>query len=587
VHRLVLILAFVLLSGPAFAQSVLDPDAAKAVVKCQKTLTKAEKTYAASVFNNLKKCLDTVFACLQTKPGDPACSTKAGTLCDKLAFKTEQAATKLRTSIVKACGSTEISYATLRSPEGLDLDALTKTCVAFGIGNLSLLESYAECVVRIVACRTGDMVEAGAPRAEDLLASVGRELRSGVCPTPAATSTAARTPTPTRTATPLGPTVTATLTVTTTPTPVDTPTPLVTATSITPTPTPSATVTATPTETIVPTPTITATPGTFNIAFVTSTTHNGNLGGLAGADAICTGRAAAAGLPGTYVAWLSTSTVDAVSRLAGARGFVRPDGAPFADQPSEIGANQIFNTLHLDENGNDVGADVVWTGTMSNGTASGNTCTDWSVATGNGRSGNSEGGPAAWTDTANTNCSQPHRLYCFGTSINALTLGPTVQTGNIAFITNGTINPSTAPGLAGADALCTTEATNFALPGTYKALLATSTASAISRFAVAAQYVRPDGTLIATGAALAAGSALASGIWQRPNGVYLVSFSDVAWTGAATPSVAGTTASTCSDFTSSTGSGTFGRGTLADPTWWKDAGTSPCGQAHHVYCLQE
>jgi hypothetical protein len=587
VPRLFLTLIVVLLSGPAFAQSVLDPEAAKAVVKCQKAVTKAEKTYAASAFTNAKKCLDTVFTCVQTKPGDSTCETKAATLCAKLAFKTEQAATKLRTAIVKACGSTAVSYATLRSPEGLDLDALTKTCVAFGIGNLSLLESYAECVVRIAACRTGDMLEAGAPRAEDLLANVGQQLRSAVCPTPAATSTAARTPTPTRTATPLGPTATTTLTVTTTPTPIATPTPMVTATGITPTPTLSATVTATPTETVTPTPTVTATPGTFNIAFVTSTTHNGNLGGLAGADTICTGRATAAGLPGTYVAWLSTSTVDAVSRLAGARGFVRPDGQPFADQPSEIGANQIFNNLHLDESGNDVGTDVVWTGTTSDGTASANTCSDWGLASGNGRSGSSEGGPAAWTDTANTNCSQPHRLYCFGTSINALTLSPNVQTGKIAFITNGTINPTTAPGLAGGDSLCSTEATGAALPGTYKALLATSTASAISRFAVAAQYVRPDGTLIATGATLAAGSELASGIWQRPNGVYLASFSDVAWTGATTPSVAGTTASTCTDFTSSTGSGSFGRGTLADATWWKDAGTSPCGQAHHVYCLQE
>jgi hypothetical protein len=587
VYRLLVILTFVLLSGPAFAQSVLDPEAAKAVVKCEKTLTKAEKTYGATVFNNVKKCVDTVFTCLQTKPGDPTCSSKAAALCDKLTFKTDQAATKLRTSIVKACGSTAVSYATLRSPEGLDLDALAKTCVAFGIGNLSLLESYAECLVRIVTCRTGDMLEAGVPRADDLLASVGQQLRSPVCPTPAATSTAARTPTPTRTSTPLGPTGTATLTVTATPTPVVTPTPMITATSITPTPTPSSTVTATPTETVTPTPTVTATPGTFNIAFVTSTTHNGNLGGLAGADTICQGRATAAGLPGTYVAWLSTSTVDAVSRLAGARGFVRPDGEPFADQPSEIAANQIFNNLHLDENGNDVGTDVVWTGTTSDGTASGNTCTDWGVATGNGRSGNSEGGPAAWTDAANTNCSQPHRIYCFGSSINALTLGPNVQTGKIAFITNGTINPTNAPGIAGADALCTTEATSAALPGTYKALLASSTASAISRFTVAAQYVRPDGTLIATGATLAAGSELASGIWQRPNGVYLASFSDVAWTGATTPSVAGTTTSTCTDFTSSTGSGTFGRGTVADATWWKDASSSPCGQAHHVYCLQE
>src|SRR5690606_988458 len=61
-----------------------------------------------------------------------------------------------------------------------------------------------------------------------------------------------------------------------------------------------------------------------NIVFVTSTQHVAqDLGGLEGADRICADRAAAAGLPGTYVAWLSTRTVDARDRLAGARGWVR------------------------------------------------------------------------------------------------------------------------------------------------------------------------------------------------------------------------------------------------------------------------
>ena len=39
--------------------------------------------------------------------------------------------------------------------------------------------------------------------------------------------------------------------------------------------------------------------------FVTSTVHDGNLGGLVGADAICNSLASAAGLAGTYKAWLS------------------------------------------------------------------------------------------------------------------------------------------------------------------------------------------------------------------------------------------------------------------------------------------
>ena len=54
----------------------------------------------------------------------------------------------------------------------------------------------------------------------------------------------------------------------------------------------------------------------FKYAFVTSSTHTGNLGGLAGADAICDGLAAGVTAPlplptGDYVAWLSSSLEDA------------------------------------------------------------------------------------------------------------------------------------------------------------------------------------------------------------------------------------------------------------------------------------
>jgi hypothetical protein len=311
---------------------------------------------------------------------------------------------------------------------------------------------------------------------------------------------------------------------------------------------------------------------------------------LAGADAICVARATAAGLPApnSYVAWLSTATVDAIDRIAAARGFVRPDAAPFADQPSALAANQVFNALHLDEFGVDVGAGDVWTGTQKNGTEGASTCSNWTSTSGNGRVGDSEGGPAAWTDAANGNCALPRRLYCFGTSQSANAVGPQISTGNIAFISLETLDPSSGDGLGSADSMCASEAASASLPGTYKALLATSSASATSRITLAAQYIRPDGTFIATGAVLAAGGELESGIWQRPTGAYLASISDIAWSGATTPSATGTASSTCGDFASASGSGFFGRATFLDSRWWHDASsTSPCGNPHHVYCLQQ
>jgi hypothetical protein len=50
--------------------------------------------------------------------------------------------------------------------------------------------------------------------------------------------------------------------------------------------------------------------------FVTAASYTGNLGGLAGANQICSMEASQAGLSGTYTAWLASSTTSAVSNAA-------------------------------------------------------------------------------------------------------------------------------------------------------------------------------------------------------------------------------------------------------------------------------
>jgi hypothetical protein len=52
-----------------------------------------------------------------------------------------------------------------------------------------------------------------------------------------------------------------------------------------------------------------------HVVFVTSTKHPGGLGGLSGADAICQARAQAAGLPGTYKAWLADGNQSPATRM--------------------------------------------------------------------------------------------------------------------------------------------------------------------------------------------------------------------------------------------------------------------------------
>ena len=569
----------------AFAQ-LLDPVAAKAVVNCEKNVSNAGRTFLSNSFKSLKKCVDTIFNCVQVKADDPNCLPKAQTTCDKEFLKIDQQSLKLELAVDKKCAEEFIAFSTLRGALAANIDSLANDCRPYGVAAIGSLDDYKDCLHAAYSCRVGELLRFAAPRASEMLGLVGRGLVACPTPTPQSTSaTPTRTPTPTRTRTP-----TPTRTVTPAPT---FGTPTITAT---PTLTPSATA-ATPTPTSTPTPTVTATPD-FNRVFVTSTLQSGDLGGLAGADAICAARAAAGGLPGTYVAWLSTGSVNAISRLGTARGFVRIDGKPFANSAADIVANRIFNPMRINESGADVSSGIspgastltVFTGTLGNGTvATGATCDDYTNASGSARRGEVSGGPVSWTARQDSNCSTIRRLYCFQVDHSGADLVPPPTSGKIAFVSNKTFLPGPSVGIDGADALCAANATSAGLAGTYKALLATTTASAASRVTLAPLYVRPDGIPIASGSTIAAGGPLDSGIWQRADGTYVPATGDLAYTGAPSPSaVAPTLAASCDDWTSTTStSAHIGADTFADPLWWALAQNGTCTSTLAVYCLEQ
>jgi hypothetical protein len=390
----------------------------------------------------------------------------------------------------------------------------------------------------------------------------------------------------------LGPSPTATATPTRTATPTATPTK-----TATPTATATRTPTATATPTTTPTPTATATP-VFNVAFVTSTTFTGDLRGQTGADTECATLATAAGLSGTWKAWLSTSTLDAVTKLGSARGFVRPDGKPFADRVSDIKAGKILNPLTLDEAGIDDGFQEVWTGTTNDGLVAGSsTCADWTSTSMMvfGEVGVSTGGPGAWSDEGGSSgrsnsCSANSAFYCFDTS-HISTLTVTRVSGRVAFVSGFF---STKLGVSGADAQCQTEATNAGLanPSNFLALLSTSTMAAASRFklsAMDAPYVRPDGIKIADAPTIAEGGILDSGIWQHADGSYVTGLANLVWTGSPVPNMTGTLADTCQDWSTTDFSklGREGESNITDPSWW-NLDASSCGDPlAGVYCLEQ
>ena len=321
-----------------------------------------------------------------------------------------------------------------------------------------------------------------------------------------------------------------------------------------------------------------------NIAFVTSTIHTGNLGGLAGADAICQSHAVAAGLSGNFVAWISTTTANAVDRLGTSRGWVRPDGKPFADTVVDLTAGKILYPLRINEFGVDVTADAgVFTGTQANGTFNGQTCADWTSNSAGGpvASGLTGAGAPSWTIAASFPCNSSQRLYCLGRGRISI-LSVVAQTGRLAFAT--TANYVVGGGIAAADALCQSEATAAGKAGTFRALLATSTASAVSRFNTnGPTWVRADGVPLANAAPDIAAPTLVAPLNVSASGAYLAA---VAWTGAAGFSSVGTATSTCNNWTSTASSS-------ASAAYMDRSGPGslftvlPCSSPGRLFCLQE
>ena len=342
---------------------------------------------------------------------------------------------------------------------------------------------------------------------------------------------------------------------------------------------------------------VTASFAPANIVFTSSVAYTGNLGGLAGADALCDGLAANAGLPGVYVAWLSSSEENARDRLGAARGWVRTDGKPFADSvTSLIEGKQIFFPAGIDENGTSVIEydSYAWTGSWQGNTAPfDDLCDDWwSTSTETCPTIGSPGagaGNGAWSGGTCTACNNAARLYCMGVN-TAVAIRPTPIAGRTAFITSVAWIPD--EGRDQADAFCGSEAAAAGLSGSFLALLGTSTESAASRFdASGTTWVRTDGIALAATAAdfFSQGRSDAS-MEYRADGQLSTRG---AWTGSDMGLDAPGT-NTCSDWSTTAqnkkgalggDSGqtedAFGEAALGGNSW-------PCnGTAWHLYCLEE
>ncbi|MCA9877272.1 MAG: hypothetical protein KC442_05810 [Thermomicrobiales bacterium] len=157
------------------------------------------------------------------------------------------------------------------------------------------------------------------------------------------------------------------------------------------------------------------------LVFETSTTHTGDLGGLAGADAICQGLAAGAGLPGSYLAWLSDDSGSPSTRFTRATvPYIRVDGEVVANSYGDLTDGSSLNrAINLTEEGTGgaISPNQVWTSTGDDGEQQVNpeNCVAWTSgsAASTGDFGLKSSIAPSWTGSASQGCDNASRLYCF------------------------------------------------------------------------------------------------------------------------------------------------------------------------------
>jgi hypothetical protein len=166
-----------------------------------------------------------------------------------------------------------------------------------------------------------------------------------------------------------------------------------------------------------------AAPNTPKFVFVTANSFTGNLGGVVGGNAKCQTEATAAGLPGTYKAWLSDSlgnypaATDAFTHSS--LPYVTPDPGltTVASNWNQLISGSLQNSISFIATGSAAPQEQVWTATNNNGTASTSNCTNWTTNSTNfGVPAGYDYPPTTVWSNGGSNepyCNSALPLYCF------------------------------------------------------------------------------------------------------------------------------------------------------------------------------
>lgn len=158
--------------------------AGKLVLQCESTIAKAGRKFVAAKSKSLRKCVDAVFACVETKADAErqAClDGKAAPTCAKAFGAIRAAMRALAPSVDKKCLPDGAFFAAaLRPPNGANLAAPTVECAGVE-ADPGTYAGYQQCLVAQHEARVDELLRLEVPRADELLALVGCTLDGLQC----------------------------------------------------------------------------------------------------------------------------------------------------------------------------------------------------------------------------------------------------------------------------------------------------------------------------------------------------------------------------------------------------------------------
>ncbi|MEO8181029.1 MAG: hypothetical protein ABI895_19510 [Deltaproteobacteria bacterium] len=333
-------------------------------------------------------------------------------------------------------------------------------------------------------------------------------------------------------------------------------------------------------------------PMEHNLIFISSKRYPPNLGGLSAYDAECNRLASAVGINdatnSAFVAVMTDAADSAnvagplVGRVGAARGWVRMDGLPVADEISTMFATPYY-TPFLTEQGEVVKA-LAWTG-IGRGDSMDDRCGEWTSVQETSAAGMGFAHHLNWLQQFAGLCSVTAPIYCMGKSKQ-------VPLGSVPAVVGKRFWLSLeryVPGSRTPDELC--QANRPAGVQQAVAFIAHTDRPASAVIDPAATYVMPDGRLIGSGAQIIA-TDMVTGPWLLSDGSTTIVAG--VWTGAASadPTTPGTADTTCLNWTSNDPSRTATSGTTgySDRNFWFGGVSAACsgdtGWATSLYCVE-